>query len=250
MRRVFATMGTVVSLDVPDGAPVERVERVFADADARFSLYRDDSELSRLNAGEFELLDAGPELRGAYELAAAWRVDTGGAFTPTRPDGLLDLNGVVKAVAMRDAGALLEDAGCRDWTLVVGGDMLAAGSGPDGIPWVTGIIDPADRSALLCAIELRPPRRAIATSGTAERGDHIWLAGMAPEYVQVTVVADDIVTADVLATAIVAGGEPMLREACERWPIDVLTVDAAGELTATPGFRAALAIASAASETR
>jgi thiamine biosynthesis lipoprotein len=65
---------------------------------------------------------------------------------------------------------------------------------------------------------------------------------MAPEYLQVTVVADDILTADVLATAIVAGGESMLREACGSWDIDVLTVDLAGELTATPGFRAALAL--------
>ncbi len=243
MRHVFGAMGTVMSLDVSEAAPLEVVERVFADADARFSLYRDDSELSRINAGSTGLIDASAELREAYELAADWRVRTGGAFTPTRPDGLLDLNGVVKAVAMRDAGAVLDAAGCRDWTLVVGGDMLAAGRAPGGAPWLTGIIDPADRTALLCAIELREPRRAIATSGVAERGDHIWRAGMAPDYVQVTVVADDIVTADVLATAIVAGGEPTLREACERWPIDVLTVDAAGELTATPGFRAALAVA-------
>jgi thiamine biosynthesis lipoprotein len=112
---------------------------------------------------------------------------------------------------------------------------------PGGTPWVTGIVDPADRATLLCAVELRAPRRAMATSGSAERGDHIWKAGMAPVFVQVTVVADDILSADVLATAIVAGGESLLREACERWPIDVLTVDASGELNATPGFRAALA---------
>lgn len=247
MRHVFVTMGTVVSLDVSDAdaavAPFAVIERVFADADARFSLYRDDSELSRINAGRTGLIDASTELRAAYELAADWRVRTGGTFTPTRPDGLLDLNGVVKAVAMRDAGAVLDAAGCRDWTLVVGGDMLASGRAPGGTPWVTGIIDPADRTALLCAIELRASRRAMATSGSAERGDHIWKAGMATEYIQVTVVADDILTADVLATAIIAGGERMLREACERWDIDVLTVDVAGELTATPGFRAALAVA-------
>jgi thiamine biosynthesis lipoprotein len=243
MRHIFTTMGTVVSLDASDAAPLELIERVFAEADARFSLYRDDSELSRVNAGNTALIDASPELRAAYELAADWRVRTGGAFTPTRPDGLLDLNGVVKAVAMADAGAVLDAAGCCDWTLVVGGDMLAAGSAPGGSPWVTGIVDPADRASLLCAVQLRGSRRAMATSGTAERGDHIWKAGMASGYLQVTVVADDIVTADVLATAIVAGGEPVLREACERWAIDVLTVDAAGELTATPGFRAALAVA-------
>jgi thiamine biosynthesis lipoprotein len=143
---------------------------------------------------------------------------------------------------MRDAGAELAAHGRPDWTLVVGGDLLAAGRGPTGAPWTTGIVDPRDRSALLCAIELRSPRRAIATSGSAERGDHIWTAGAGtPDYVQVSVVSDDIVTADVLATAIVSGGEPTLREACRRWSIDVLTVDAAGGLTATPGLRSALA---------
>jgi thiamine biosynthesis lipoprotein len=242
MRHVFPTMGTMVSLDVSEGAPLDLIERVFTDADLRFSLYREDSELSRLNDSGSGLLDAGLELREAYEIASDWRARTGGAFTPTRPDGLLDLNGVVKALAMRNAGAVLEAAGCRDWTLVVGGDLLASGSAAGGRPWVTGIIDPADRAAVLCAIELHAPRRAIATSGSAERGDHIWLTGMSATYAQVTVVADDILTADVLATAIIAGGEHMLREACEHWDIDVLTVDTAGDLTATPGFRAALAV--------
>jgi FAD:protein FMN transferase len=124
---------------------------------------------------------------------------------------------------------------------VVGGDLLASGRGPDGGPWTTGIVDPGDRSALVCAIELQQPRRAIATSGSAERGDHIWTAAGRSPFVQATVVADDIVTADVLATAIIAGGERMLRTACDRWPIDVLVVDRAGGLSATPGFRAALA---------
>ncbi len=247
-RHVFETMGTVVSLTVDelDEAGLEHVEEIFDDADRRFSLYRRDSELSLVNAGALSLTTASRELRDAYEVAAEWRTLSDGAFTPTRPDGLLDLNGVVKALAMQAAGAELERRGCRDWTLVVGGDLLAAGSGPgengSPSPWVTGIVDPAERAALLCAIELVAPRRAIATSGSAERGDHIWKAGiLTTDFVQVSVVADDIVTADVLATAIVAGGEATLDAACARWPIDVLTVDVAGELRATPGFRAALA---------
>jgi thiamine biosynthesis lipoprotein len=212
MRHVFETMGTVVSLDLAEAPPgiLPRIERIFTDADARFSLYRDDSELSHLNRGRHPLAESSRELRDAYALAADWRLETGGAFTPTRPDGLLDLNGVVKALAMRDAGREVERAGCGDWTLVVGGDLLASGSAPDGTPWTTGIIDPADRTALLCAVELRTPRRAMATSGSAERGDHIWKAGAGrvtgADFVQATVVADDIVTADVWATAAVAAG--------------------------------------------
>lgn len=244
MRQVFPAMGTVVSLEASgmDAEALQGIERIFADADGRFSLYRHDSDLSRINAGRAALLDADPVVREAFALASEWRLRTGGAFTPIRPDGAMDLNGVVKALAMAEAADALDRAGCRDWTLTVGGDLVTSGCGPGGEPWTTGIVDPLDRTALLCAVELHAPRRAIATSGTSERGDHIWKAGLTSSFAQVTVVADDIITADVLATAIVAGGEPMLHEACEGWSIDVLTIDDAGELRATPGFRAALAV--------
>jgi thiamine biosynthesis lipoprotein len=245
MRHVFPTMGTMVSLTLDADRPAlfERIERVFADADRRFSLYREDSELARIAAGTLDLADASSAVLDSYSAAIQWRNSTDGAFNPNRPDGVVDLNGIVKAEAMSRAGDELHGAGCHDWSLVVGGDLLASGVGPGGIPWTTGLIDPANRAALLCSVVLRGSRRAIATSGSAERGDHIWLGGgvTSPEFVQVTVVADDIVTADVLATAIVAGGRATLDDACDRWPVDVLTVDRAGELQATPGLRAALA---------
>ncbi|HZW42092.1 MAG TPA: hypothetical protein VFE99_07300, partial [Agromyces sp.] len=61
------------------------------------------------------------------------------------------------------------------------------------------------------------------------------------EFVQVSVAATDILTADVLATAIVAGGRPALDEFADRFPIDVLAVLGDGSLLATPGWpRAAL----------
>ena len=54
-----------------------------------------------------------------------------------------------------------------------------------------------------------------------------------------TVLADDIVTADVLATAILAGG----RETCDlvtrEFSCDVLAIDVAGDMVATPGIRIA-----------
>jgi thiamine biosynthesis lipoprotein len=54
----------------------------------------------------------------------------------------------------------------------------------------------------------------------------------------VSVAAQDIVTADVLATAIVAGGRPTLDAVTARWDVDVLAVADDGGLLATPGFRA------------
>lgn len=236
MRQTFETMGTVVSLEW-SGVPAEllAVQDLFEAADQRFSLYRPDSELSRVADGSLELLDAGSELREVYAMALGWRGETGGAFSPHRPDGTLDLNGIVKAWAMAEAGRALGDG---DWCLNVGGDVLVSGLAAVGAPWVVGIVDPGARAELLTSVPLVGRRRAAATSGSAERGDHIWTRGReAAEFVQVTVLADDIVTADVLATAIVSGGAASLDDLTGRFDIDVLTVDGTGGLRATPGMR-------------
>lgn len=236
MRATFETMGTVVSLELAgDDGALGAVRDVFEPADRRFSLYRPDSELSRVADGSLELLDASSELREVYATALGWRGETGAAFTPHRPDGALDLNGIVKAWAMADAGRALGDG---NWCLNVGGDVLVSGQTVSGAPWVIGIVDPTDRAALLTALPLVGSRRAAATSGSAERGDHIWTRGReGAEFVQVTVVADDIVTADVLATAIVSGGAVTLDDVTARFDVDVLTVDLEGGLRATPGMR-------------
>jgi len=235
-RATFETMGTVVSLDgVGSPALLDAVRAVFDAAARRFSLYRPDSELRRIADGSLELLDASAELREVYATALGWRGETGGAFTPHRPDGTVDLNGIVKAWAMAEAGRALGDG---DWCLNVGGDVLVIGEAGPGAPWVVGIVDPADRAALLTGLPLVGGRRAAATSGSAERGDHIWTRGReAAEFVQVTVLADDIVTADVLATAIVSGGSATLNDLTARFDVDVLTVARSGELRATPGIR-------------
>ena len=85
-------------------------------------------------------------------------------------------------------------------------------------------MDPGDRRALLCVVPLGDGRRAIATSGIAERGEHVWRRPVEPgdvPFVQVSVIAEDIVTADVLATAILAGGTPTLDTVTDRFDVDV-----------------------------
>lgn len=253
MRHSFPTMGTVATLDLAGhsdltgpmaaSAVIEAIERLFAEADRRFSLYRPDSELHRISQGSLRLVDSSEELREVYASAIGWRAATNGAFSPHRPDGIIDLNGIVKAWAMDRAARWLESAGVTDCCLTVGGDLVFSGEQGDGSPWTIGIVDPADRTKLLCSLLLSGGQKAMATSGSAERGDHIWLAGSneRAEYLQVTVVAHDIVTADVLATAIVSGGEASRDQVTEGWPVDVLTVDRDGNLTATPGLVGALA---------
>ena len=161
---------------------------------------------------------------------------------------MLDLSGIIKGYAIDQAATALQAADVEDWCLNAGGDVLVSGTPAPGTgsPWLAGVVDPLDRGALLSGFPLGGTGRfaALATSGTAERGDHIWRAGAGrtefrrSEFRQASVAALDIVTADVLATAIVAGGRPMLNWATDSWDIEVLAVLGSGELLATPGFRA------------
>ena len=262
--QTFETMGTVVSLRIGGaaagtsgaaigraaadrgraGVPVPQealaaVRNVFTRWDERFSLYRPDSEISRIARGDIRLTQASAELRDCYAIALDWREHTDGVFTPHRADGVLDLSGVVKSLAIAEAGEALRGLGLSEWSVNAGGDLLVSGDQSPGQDWVAGIVDPANRQELLASVPLVAPVRAVATSGSAERGEHIWTSaggGTAP-YRQVSVIGLDIVTVDVLATTIVAGGKAALNRSIETFPIEVLAVLRDGSLVATAGLR-------------
>jgi thiamine biosynthesis lipoprotein len=248
----FAVMGTGATIRITDGAPprgvVGRIRSRWSELEQRFSLYRPDSELSQVADGRISLLEASAELRAAYEEAVRWREETNGDFTPHRPDGVLDLDGIVKAHALRDAAAELDAAGMTEWLVDIGGDVVVADAGDQDrnegrsagaarTTWRAGIADPHDPTRLLTAVPLGERWTAIATSGTSERGEHVWRSRRLGDLVQVTVLSRDIVQADVLATAILAGGLPALEDATARHRVDVLTVDARGALRVTPALR-------------
>lgn len=244
--RTFETMGTVVSLRGADAPTALAVRDVFVAYDRRYSLYDPDSALSRIAAGTLRLAAAPQDVRDTYALALDWRERTHGAFTPHRPDGVLDLSGVVKALAIRDAGDVLDGAsrtGAADWMLAAGGDVLARGTCGDD-PWQVGVVDPLDRTRVVGVVPLGDDRRAVATSGTAERGEHVWRRAE-PVFRQVTVVAPDVVTADVLATAVLAGDEQDLASMTEDGSVDVLAFGVDGRVWATPGASAYVTAAAA-----
>src|SRR5690349_24653267 len=98
---VDRVMGTVVSLDVRD-ASEPAVEAAFARlmdwlhyVDRRFSTYRYDSDVSRIDRGELAVEDAGTDVRWILDRCAALRAETGGAFDE-RASGRLDPSAFVK----------------------------------------------------------------------------------------------------------------------------------------------------------
>ncbi|WP_232679727.1 FAD:protein FMN transferase [Nocardioides sp. R-C-SC26] len=191
-----------------------RVMEDLRHADSVFSTYRDDSVISRVNRGQLALGDLGDavgtfvasEVREVLELGEQARLDTDGAFDVwrSRADGRrhLDPSGVVKGWAVHRASEHLRQLVGTDFCLSAGGDLVAHVAEHDRQPWGIGIEDPGDPTALLARLELR--HGAVATSGAAHRGRHVVDArtGRSPVAVaQVTVISDDLITADLAATA-------------------------------------------------
>lgn len=232
----FDTMGTVASIVTAAEVAFDvrlQAESICQAFDDRFSLYRPDSELSRLNAGEIDLMAGSEPLRAAYALAMEWSLATGGVFTPERPDGALDLNGVVKALAIAGVVDLLAGE-VNAGHVGIGGDGQAWGSAE--VPWRAGIVNPDDREQLMSAVTLGPGRWALATSGSAERGDHIWSRPGDAPIRQASVLAADIVTADVLATTLVAAGPSALNSVPAARDCEAFLVLADGSRHATAGW--------------
>ena len=213
-RYVEHVMGMPISLalrgrHVDDRRARDAWADVVADlreADRVFSTYRDDSAISRLGRGEITLADCPPEVQEVLELGQIARVQSDGAFdvrrTTATGETVLDPSGVVKGWAVQRASAWLHALTDTDFCLSAGGDMVCHTDDPAGQPWRVGIEDPADPHRLIAIVPVR--RGAVATSGTAHRGEHLVDArtGTPPRLVaSVTVVAGSLTWADIDATA-------------------------------------------------
>jgi len=212
-RYVEHVMGMPISLALrgrhtADAAALDAWAEAMAtlrDVDRVFSTYRTDSHVSRLDRGEITLAACPPELLEVLALGERWRQESGGAFDVRRGDASgsfhLDPSGVVKGWAVERAARPLRLLADTDFCLSAGGDMACVAA-PESAPWRVGIEDPLDLDAVVAVVPVRCG--AVATSGLARRGAHITDArtGRVPTRVaSVTVVADDLVRADLDATA-------------------------------------------------
>jgi thiamine biosynthesis lipoprotein len=217
VRHVELVMGTAVSIDIadplPDGTVRAMVDDVCAwlhEVDHRFSTYREDSEVNRLHRGELSSREFSPDLRFVLETCAdLWR-ETDGYFD-AYATGRLDPSGYVKGWAVEVASSRLAAAGSRHHCLNAGGDIRTRGHNADGGDWRVGVRHPwlADKLSWVLAVS----DGAVATSGTYERGDHVFNprgGGAATGLRSVTVVGPDLALADAYATTALAMGEPGL----------------------------------------
>src|SRR4051812_40331519 len=125
MRKTKIIMGMPIALDIAHARGRELGETVFSyfnAVDRRFSTYKEDSEISRINRGEFIQEQWSEEMREVLALAEQTKRETSGYFDIRRPDGLLDPSGVVKGWAILNAARMLLRADARDFYIDAGGD--------------------------------------------------------------------------------------------------------------------------------
>lgn len=209
-------MGLPVSVDLRDDDGTAALDAAirsgFAwlhDVDARFSPFRPDSEACRFDRGELTAQQLSADLVEILDLCHHYEIRTGGAFRARIGTRGLDLCGVVKGWAVQRLADRLHAAGAVNFCVNAGGDVVTSGEPETGRRWRVGIRHP-HRADLTCAT-LHVGSAAVATSGDYERGAHI-IDGRTGQPARglssITVLAADLVTADITATSAFAMGRP------------------------------------------
>lgn len=276
-------MGTAISLAAPDdtdpGLFATAAEAAYAylrRIDEIFSTYKADSPISRIRDGRLPLtaLPQHPDgdlIREVLALCGQLQRESSGAFDAWNVGDppQFDPSGAVKGWAAENASRILTERGLTRHALNAGGDVsVRGGTGPqpspggdpasaaagqehgsgvsDATPWRIGVTDPHRPGHTLLAIERTDG--AVATSGTVERGLHVYdprTHQPATALVQVTVTGPDLALADGYATAALAlagTGAPAdayawLTALADRTGYQSLTVDPDQGVWWTPAMR-------------
>ncbi len=236
-------MGMPVEVVVAGGdarAALEDAFAYFAAVDARFSTYKDDSEISRINRKLLAPEAASGEMREVFALAERTKAETGGYFDIRRPDGTLDPSGIVKGWAVKNASARVRARGHEDFFINAGGDIAMSGANAAGAPWSVGIKNPFRPDEIVKVIY--PRGKGVATSGSYIRGAHIYNphnpAEELADVVSITVIGPDVLEADRYATAAFAMGEKGIAFIEALPGFEGYAIGARGTATLTSGFHA------------
>ena len=186
-------------------ADCEAVFALFDEIDRTFSVYREESPVSRYRRGERSEQDFSPEERYVWEQCQKVKAESEGYFDAFY-DGQYDPTGIVKGYAIRRGAELLRVKGYRQYMIEIAGDG-EVGEKNGGRAWRVGIANPFVKGEIIKIVQLKDC--GIATSGLAEHPDHIinpHTHRPARTLASMSVIARDAEEADGLATAALAMG--------------------------------------------
>ena len=193
-------MGTRVTITIfsqkEEKEIAEQVKKAFTNfhnLENEFSIYQTDSGISHINQLAGKTVNASPLMQKTVKYAIEWAKKTNGLFNPlvgslTMPGGkkktiradlyldiqtdetnqtitippetALDLNSIVKGMAIDMAIACIEEENAM---IEAGGDIRVKGFPPDAKAWKIGIRNPREPKKVITVLTL--PAGAICTSG-------------------------------------------------------------------------------------
>lgn len=151
-------------------------------------------------------------MREILKLAGQTKDETDGYFDIFQ-NGKMDPSGIVKGWAIHKAARLINESGHKNFSVEAGGDVQTKGNMKNENGkirnWKVGIRNPFNVLQIVKVLYLSG--EGIATSGTYERGEHIYnphTGDSANEIASMSVIAENVYEADRFATAAFAmGGE-------------------------------------------
>lgn len=241
MKQTRLMMGMPITVEVVDASvTTDAFDQVFAYldyVDRKFSTYKSESEISRINRGELTVAQASEDMRLIFALAEETRQDTAGYFD-IRHNGNFDPSGIVKGWAIREAADLLEENGFKNYYVDAGGDVQVMGKNASGETWRLGIRNPFNVQQIVKTLALTDC--GIATSGSYLRGNHIYDPFNADEtlaeVLSLTVIGPDVYEADRFATAAFAMGREGINFIEQIAGLEGYMIDKNGQATYTSGF--------------
>lgn len=238
MKQTQLIMGMPVTVEIVGGnaGALSEVFEYFRQVDARYSTYKDDSEISQINRG-LPLEQWSQEMKDVLELCRQTKAETDGYFDIER-DGQIDPSGLVKGWAINNAAKLLLGRGFENFFIDAGGDIQVHGINSADKVWQIGVRNPFNREEIIKTIRISD--QGVATSGTAIRGQHIYdptqPAKSINEITSLTVIGPNIYEADRFATAGFAMGRSGIDFIESRPGLEGYLVDRTGVATLTTGF--------------
>ena len=175
--------------------------------DQIFSTYIQSSQVSKLRTNQIQIQECDPMLVQIWQLSLIARELTDGAFDPWAVTGGFDPSGYVKGWAADQICNQLQSAGVKHIQVNAGGDISLRGGSSNQKLWQIGVAQPQLPDEISKVFQITDG--AIATSGTAERGNHIidpQSKTIAVGARSATVVGPDGGLADALATALIVTG--------------------------------------------
>ncbi len=166
----------------------------------------------------------------------------------TLPEGMeIDLGGIAKGYLSQKLTELLREGGAQAAVVSLGGNVQTFGKKPDGTPFMVGITDPSDGTSVLGTIRIG--EKAVITSGSYQRYfekngkvyhhiiDKRTGAPAQSDLTSVTVIGEDGVAADSLATALfVMGKEKAVQFAASHPEIQLVLVDTKSQVWTSEGI--------------